>query len=48
MAMSRDAVAASVADVSACVVRVPCEARHKFQTFDNFRAPKIDLPSGIT
>eukprot|EP00434_Breviolum_minutum_P036133 symbB.v1.2.032005.t1/scaffold3782.1/size50425/2 len=25
MAMSRDAVAASVADVSACVVRVPCE-----------------------
>ena len=27
IAMSRDAVAASVADVSACVVRVPCETR---------------------
>lgn len=26
IAMSRDAVAASVADVGACVVRVPCEA----------------------
>ena len=48
MAMSRDAVAASVADVSACVVRVPCEARHKFQTFHNFRAPKIDPPGAIT
>ena len=27
LAIARDAVAASVADVSACIVRVPCDAR---------------------
>lgn len=41
--MSRDAVAASVADVSACVVRVPCEARFAVIPWELAMSPqKVD------